>query len=226
MLQSAYVMLHISCSSLPLLRSRWLAASYFIFDNWHLTFFALKFTCQRDIDTKQHISYLYLYLYLCFGNIVFVCLKTQPVSHVKLCQRNIDTKQHISYPANDDDWKVFCICICMFENIAFVCLKTQRTGATDKDVLPGFVSPIPCLLLLCADFPFRFVTFCFSVSGIFPQFIWFWFQVPFPTKNQSRLPASQCCFSFPVPASSLWNVDGLWMCDQISQEGFRYLKSW
>ena len=31
------------------------------------------------------------------------------------------------------------ICICMFENIAFVCLKTQRTGATDKDVLPGFV---------------------------------------------------------------------------------------
>ena len=65
MLQSAYVMLHISCSSLPLLRSRWLAASYFIFDNWHLTFFALKFTCQRDIiDTKRHISYPYLYL--CF----------------------------------------------------------------------------------------------------------------------------------------------------------------
>ena len=63
------------------------------------------------------------------------------------------------------------IWICIFENIAFVCLKTQRTGATDKDVLPGFVSPIPCLLLLCADFPFRFVTFCFSVSGIFPQFI-------------------------------------------------------
>ena len=65
MLQSAYVMLHISCSSLPLLRSRWLAASYFIFDNWHLTFFVLKFTCQRDIiDTKRHISYPYLYL--CF----------------------------------------------------------------------------------------------------------------------------------------------------------------
>ena len=52
------------------------------------------------------------------------------------------------------------ICICMFENIAFVCLKTQRTGATDKDVLPGFVSPIPCLLLLCTDFQFRFVRFC------------------------------------------------------------------